>query len=168
MVIVWTTQGLNVLEFVHHCTRVFNYIHINSYNCTLNGSHVTILTKQTPINTKSRCRCLCYKDTSHITTLTTNMVSTIASSKLCNGRENSKLIVWLWFTCHHHITILSKFKLFATPIPLKHLITLWLSHFANLLNYQQLKEKEKCICKMIISWLSLECNAWGEIFFWSF
>jgi hypothetical protein len=37
--------------------------------------------------------------------------------------------------------------------------------FCQLLNYQQLKEKEKCISKMILSQLSLECNAWGEIVF---
>lgn len=165
MAIVWTILELNVLKFVHHCTWVFNYIHINSYSWTLIGSHVTIFTTQTPINTKFRCRCSCYKNASCITTLTTNMVSTIASPKLCNGRKNSKLIVWLWFTCHHHITTLSKFKPFATPIPLKTLVTLWLSHFANLLNYQQVTKKEKCIPRMIISQLSFECNAWGGIAF---
>jgi len=142
MAIVWTTQGLIVLKFVHYCTWMFNYIHINSCNWTLNGSHVTIFTKQTPINTKSRCRCFCYKDASHITTLTTNMVLKIASPKLRNGKKNSKLIVWLWYTCHHCITILSKFKPLAPPIPLKNLVALWLSYFAKLLNYQQLTKKK--------------------------
>lgn len=163
MVIVWTTQGLNVLKFVHHCTWVFNYIHINSYNWTLNGCHVVPLTKQTPINTKSRRKCFCYKDASCITTLATNMVSTIASPKLCNGRKNSKLIVQLWCACHHCITILSKFKPLAPPIPLKTLVTLWLSYFSNLL-YYHLTKKEKCIPRMIISRFSFECNAWGIFF----
>jgi hypothetical protein len=105
MAIVWTILELSVLKFVHHCTRMFNYIHINSYNWTLNGSHVTILTKQTRINTKFKCRCSSYKNVSCTTTLTTDMVSIIASPKLCNGKKKSKLIVWLWYTSplHNHL-----------------------------------------------------------------
>jgi hypothetical protein len=146
-----------VLKVVHHCTWVFNYIHINSYSWTLNGSHVTILTKQTPINIKFRCRCSSYKNVSCITTLTTDMVSTKVVQWKEKIQTNCLTLIHM-SPMHNHST---KFKLVAPPIPLKNLVALWLSYFANLFNYQQLTKKEKCIPRMIISQLSIERNAWG-------